>query len=226
MAVSSHTLTTDVRYIAASDVTGPLKEFTPRTVGHKYTVDHIGQTFYILTDRDNSLNRKIMTVSDTELKAGKPWKNFLAYRPEVLIEDFTLMSDYVIVNERINGLCTIRIMNPKKNIDKYLEFDEPCYVAGLGTNVDPASHVLRYVYQSMLTPSKTVDLNLETGEETVMKEQQVPGYDKSKYQEERIWATAKDGTKVPVDVITPKGFQKDRKAMLYRETAVIVSVIR
>jgi oligopeptidase B len=78
LAVSSHTLTTDVRYIAASDVTGPLKEFTPRTVGHKYTVDHIGQTFYILTDRDNSLNRKIMTVSDTELKAGKPWKNFLA----------------------------------------------------------------------------------------------------------------------------------------------------
>lgn len=215
LAVSSQTLTTDVRYIAAGDVKGSLKEFTPRTVGHKYSVNHIGNTFYILTDRDNSLNRKIMTVSDSELSAGKAWKDFLAYRPDVLIEDFALMCDYVIVNERINGLCTIRIMNPKKNIDKYLEFDEPCYVARLGTNVDPDSHVLRYVYQSMLTPSKTVDLNLETGEETVMKEQNVPGYDKSKYQEERIWATAKDGTKVPVDVITPKDFKKDGNAPLY-----------
>lgn len=98
LAGSSQTLTTDIRYIAAGDVKGSLKEFTPRTVGHKYSVDHIGNTFYILTDRDNSLNRKIMTVSDSELKAGKPWKDFLAYRPEVLIEDFTLMSDYVIVN--------------------------------------------------------------------------------------------------------------------------------
>lgn len=215
LANSHQTLTTEVHYIDANDVKGQMKSLQPRTKGHRYSADHINGTFYILTNRDSCLNNKIMTISDTDLRAGRPWRKFNDYLPEILIEDFSLMSHYVITNERKDGLLTLHIYDLSKKSDYYLPFDEPCFAARMGTNVDAASHTLRYEYQSMLTPGQTVDLDLETGEKTVLKEQKVPGYDASLYDEQRIWIAVTDGTKVPVDIITPKGYTQDGKAPLF-----------
>ncbi len=215
LAGSSQTLTTETRYIDASDVNGQLKQFAPRTKGHRYSVDHIGQNFFVRTNLDNCINNRLMTISDQELAAGKTWKDYLPYRPEVMIDDFTLMGDYVITNERKDGLLTLHVINQKKQQDYYLEFDEPCFTARLGQNVDPASHTLRYSYQSMLTPQQTIDLDLESGEKAILKQQEVPGYDASKYQEQRVWVTATDGTKVPMDIITPVGFEQNGQAPFF-----------
>lgn len=215
IANSTQTLTTESRYIDASDVTGPLKEFTPRVKGHHYDIDHINGKFYIMTNKDNSLNRRMMVVSDQDLKAGKAWKDVLPYREDVMIDHFTLMSDYLVLNERKEGLKTLHVLNLKNNTDYYMQFDEPCYDATIGQNVDAASKTLRYNYQSMLTPPQTIDINLETGEKTILKSQEVPGYDASRYTEERVWVTATDGTKVPMDIIAPVGFQKNGKAPFF-----------
>lgn len=215
LAGSSQTLTTETRYIDASDVTGQLRQFAPRTKGHRYSVDHIGDNFFIRTNLDNCINNRLMTISDKELAAGKAWKDYLPYRPEVMIDGFTLMSDYVITNERKDGLLTLHVINQKKQQDYYLEFDEPCFTARLGQNVDPASHTLRYSYQSMLTPQQTIDLDLVSGEKTILKQQEVPGYDASKYQEQRVWVTATDGTQVPMDIITPVGFEQNGQAPFF-----------
>lgn len=212
IANSNQTLTTETRYVAADDVTGAMVPFMVRTKGHRYQVDHIGQQFYILTNLDNCLNRRLMTVSDQEQQAGKAWHDYIAYRPDVMIDDFTLMGDYVITNERKEGLLTLHVLNAKQKLDYYLPFDEPCFAARIGTNVDPASHTLRYEYQSMLTPRQTIDLDLVNGEKQVLKQQEVPGYDATRYQEQRVWVTATDGTQVPMDIITPVGFEQNGQA--------------
>ncbi len=212
LANSNQTMTTETRYIDATDVTGQLKTFALRTKGHRYEVDHIGQNFFIRTNLDGCLNNRLMTISDKDQEAGKSWTDYLPYQKEIMIDGFTLMSDYVITNERKEGLLTLHIINKKKNQDYYLPFEEPCYVARISTNVDPSSHTLRYSYQSMLTPPRTIDLDLESGEKKVLKVQDVPGYDASRYEEQRVWVTATDGTQIPMDIITPLGFKQDGKA--------------
>ena len=214
-ASSSQTLTTETRYIDANDATGQLKPFMVRTKGHRYSVDHIGQNFFIRTNIDGCINNRLMTISDKDQAAGKPWKDYLAYRENVMIDNFTLMGDYVITNERKDGLLTIHVLNAKKGLDYYLPFDEESYTARLSTNVDPTSHTLRYTYQSMLTPQQTIDLDLETGEKQILKEQEVPGYDASKYALKRVWVAATDGTKVPMDILTPAGLSQDGQAPFF-----------
>jgi len=211
---SSQTLTTEVLYIAADDVTGPFKVFLPRERGHLYTVDHMNGQFYVHSN-ENALNYKLMTVADSQVAQGKKaWKELIPARDEVMIENFALFNDYLVINERMNGLLTLRIINEKQGKDYYVDFGEQCYSAGIGVNRDPASEVLRYNYSSMLTPSQVIDYNMATGEKEIKKTTEVPGYDATQYAEERIWAVARDGVKVPVNVIYKKGFEKNGQAPL------------
>ena len=214
VATSNQTLTTQSFYIKADDNTGKLRPFTSRVVNHRYNLDHMNGRFYILTNKDNSLNRKLMVMDDKDL-GTEQWQDYIAYRPDVMIEGFALFNNYLVLNERANGLRTLRIKALNGNRDEYLKFDEPCYTTSLDRNENPASPWLRYQYQSMLTPQQIIDLNLETGEKIIRKNTEVPTYNAEKYQMERIWAIAKDGTRVPVDVITPKGFKKDGTAPLF-----------
>lgn len=213
MIVSGQTLTTEVSYIPASDVTGQFKVFAPRTRGHLYTVDHMNGKFYVMTNKDNAMNFKLMTVADNKAGSGE-WNELIPARPDVLIENFTLFNDYIVLNERINGLLALRVLDEKKKKDYYIDFNEPCYTVYTDVNRNPSSSTLRYNYSSLVTPYSVVDFDMATGERKVLKVTEVPGYDASLYTSERIWAVARDSVKVPVDLVYKKGLKRDGKAPL------------
>jgi oligopeptidase B len=139
------------------------------------------------------------------------WVDLIPHREDVLIEDIDIFRDFLVVTERFNGLNTIRIIPWSGEGAYYLPFDSQTYTAYTSTNVDFDTDILRYSYQSMVTPASVIDFNMKTMEKQIMKEQEVLGgkFDKNNYEEVRIWATTKDGTKVPISMVYKRGMKKD-----------------
>lgn len=206
---SGSTLTTEYRILEAKNPDGEFRLFQKRTRGMEYSISHYGDKWYIMTNKDKATNFKLMTTPENA--TGKEnWVDLIAHREAVLLEDVDIFKDYLVVSERENGLNTIRIM-PWQGEEYYLPFGIETYTAGTAANPDFDTDILRYSYQSMATPSSVIDFNMKTKEKTVLKEQEVLGgkFDKDNYAEERIWATAKDGTKVPISMVYRKGIKKD-----------------
>jgi oligopeptidase B len=209
---SSSTLTTEFRILDAKKPEGEFTVFQKRTRGMEYSISHYGDNFYIVTNKDKATNFKLMVTP--EGKTGKEnWKDLIPHREDVLLEDVDIFKNYLVISERSDGLNKIRIRPWDGEGEYYLPFDSETYTAGTSTNPDFDTEVLRYSYQSMATPSSVIDFNMKTKEKTVLKEQEVLGgkFDKNNYHEERIWATAKDGTKVPISMVYRKGIKKDGK---------------
>jgi oligopeptidase B len=147
--------------------------------------------------------------------AASSWKEVIPVRADVLIQSIEEYQDFIVINERKEGLVKLRIRNLKDNSEHYLDFGEPAYSANFGANPEYKSDILRYGYTSLTTPSSTFDYNMVTKEKTLKKQQEVlGGYDPKEYVTERLYATAKDGTKVPISLVYKKGFKKDGKAPL------------
>ena len=209
---SSSTLTDEYRTILADEPDSEFKVFQERVRGLEYSISHYGDSFYIVTNADDATNFKLMKTSENAT-AKTNWKDLIPHRKDVLIEGIDIFKDYLVVSERSNGLNKIRIMPWSGNGKYYLPFDIETYTAYTTTNVDFDTDVLRYGYQSMATPSSVIDFNMKTKTKEIKKEQQVLGgkFDKKNYIEERIWATAADGTKVPMSVVYRKGLKKNGK---------------
>lgn len=206
---SNSTLTSEYRILDAKNPDGEFKVFQPRTRGLEYGISHYGDKWYIVTNKDKATNFKLMVTP--EGKTGKEnWIDLIPHRKDVLLEDIDIFKDYLVISERSNGLNKIRI-RPWKGEEYYLPFESETYTAGTSTNPDFDTEILRYSYQSLATPSSVIDFNMRTKEKTVLKEQEVLGgkFDKNNYVEERIWATAQDGTKIPVSMVYRKGIKKD-----------------
>ncbi len=206
---SSSTLTSEYRILDAKRPDGEFKIFQKRTRGLEYGISHYGDKWYIVTNKDKATNFKLMTTPEG-MTEKENWVDLIPHRKDVLLEDIDIFKDHLVISERSNGLNKIRI-RPWKGEEYYLPFDIETYTAETGTNPDFDTHILRYSYQSMATPSSVIDFNMKTKEKTVLKEQEILGgkFDKNNYVEERIWATAKDGTKVPISVVYRKGIKKD-----------------
>lgn len=207
---SSSTLTTEYRTILADHPDSKFKVFQKRVRGLEYSISHYGDSFYIVTNINKATNFKLMKTPETAT-SKENWVDILPHREDVLIEDIDIFKDYLVVSERSNGLNTIRIMPWSGKGEYYLPFESETYTAYTSTNVDFDTDMLRYGYQSMGTPSSVIDFNMKTKTKEIKKEQQVLGgkFDKNNYIEERIWATATDGTKVPISIIYKKGLKKD-----------------
>ena len=209
---SGSTLTSEYRVLDAKHPDGEFKIFQPRTRGLEYGISHYGDKWYIVTNKDKATNFKLMTT--TENATGKDnWKDLIPHRKDVLLEGIEIFKDYLVVEERSNGLNKIQIRPWSGKGEYYLPFDIETYSAGTTTNVDFDTDILRYSYQSLATPSSIIDFNMKTKQKTVLKEQEVLGgkFDKNNYTEERVWATAADGTKVPISMVYRKGIKKDGK---------------
>ncbi|MDV6168527.1 S9 family peptidase [Flavobacterium sp. DG1-102-2] len=209
---SSSTLTSEFRILDAKKPDDEFEIFQKRTRGLEYSISHFGDSWYIVTNKDKATNFKLMITP--EGKTGKDnWTDLIAHRNDVLLEDIDIFKDYLVVSERSNGLNTIRIRPWNGKGEYYLPFESETYTAGTSANPDFDTDILRYSYQSLATPSSVIDFNMKTKEKTVLKEQAVLGgkFDKNNYVEERVWATAKDGTKVPISMIYRKGITKDGK---------------
>lgn len=209
---SGSTLTTEYRILNAEQPDGEFAIFQKRVRGLEYSISHFGDSFYILTNKDKASNFKLMKTPENAT-SKENWKDVIAHREDVLLEDIEIFKNYLVVEERSNGLNHIRIMPWSGEVDYYLPFGSETYNAFTTTNIDFDTDVLRYSYQSLATPSSVIDFNMTTKDKTILKEQQVLGgkFDKDNYTEERVWATAKDGTKVPISMVYRKGLKKDGK---------------
>lgn len=209
---STSTLTSEYQILESNNPNGQFRVFQPRVRGVEYSISHYNDSFYIVTNKDKATNFKLMKTPETKTTSDN-WKDLIPHRKEVLIEGIEIFKNYLVVEERSNGLNKIQIKPWNGSGDYYLPFDIETYTAYTTTNVDFETETLRYAYQSMATPSSVIDFNMRTKEKTTLKEQAVLGgiFDKNNYTEERIWATAQDGTKIPISIVYKKGIKKDGK---------------
>jgi oligopeptidase B len=213
LIINSHsTMTTEYRIVLSATPDAKFTVFQKRTRGLEYAISHYGDHFYILTNKDKATNFKLMKTHE-EATSKEHWVDVIAHRSDVLLEDIDIFKNYLVVTERFNGLNRIWIKPWSGKGEYYLPFDSETYMAYTTTNLDFDTEILRYSYQSLATPASVVDFNMKTKEKTILKEQAVLGgkFDKNNYTEERIWATAKDGTQVPISMIYRKGIRKDGK---------------
>lgn len=212
--VSQGTMSSESMMIDASRPNDEFKIFQPRMKDVLYTVYVLNDKFLIRTNKDGAKNFKLMETQLDKTEASG-WKEVIPNRNDVLLQSVAEFNDFVVINERKNGLVRMRVMNVRKPAEKYIDFGEAAYAAGFGANPEYNSHILRYSYTSLTTPSSTYDYNMLTGQKTLMKQQEIPGgYDPKEYITERLYITARDGVKVPVSVVYKKGFKKDGNAPL------------
>lgn len=206
---SGATLTSDYRILSADDAWGEFTQFTPRVRGHEYNIDHQDNQFFIATNRDKATNFKLMTTPDNATDIAN-WEEEIAHRSETLIEGVSAFGNYLVIEERTNGLNQIRVRNLTTKEEHYIEFAEQAYTAYTTGNREYNTNSLRFGYQSMTTPASTFDYNMDSKERELKKQQEVIGdFDPSNYVTERIFATARDGAKVPMSLVYRKGMKKN-----------------
>lgn len=204
---------TEFRYIPSNDPGAQWQIILPRQADHEYDVDHRGDLFYIRTNK-GATNFRVVTapVSDP---SEKNWKGFVEHRPAIKVDGVDLFSDHAVLSEWENGLEQIEIVDFKTNKRHRITFPEPVYATGLSSNREFHTAVLRYSYQSMVTPSSVFDYDMNTKTSTLKKQNEVPGgFDKANYKSERVIATATDGTKIPMSMVYRRGVKLDGSAPL------------
>lgn len=211
---STQTLASETRYTDASKPDAELKVFEPRAKNHEYSIDHVGNEFYIRTNSDDATNFKLMKTAEGKTEKAN-WKEVIPHRSDVLLESFELFDNWLVVQERIKGLNNLSVIKRTDGSRHSIEFGEEAYTAGINVNPNSNTDILRYSYSSLTTPNSVIDYNMVTKEKRVMKEDTIlGGFDKKNYESKRLWARAADGTMVPVSIVYKKGFVQDGKAPL------------
>ena len=201
------TLVSDFHILNANNPDGDFMNFSPREKEHEYSIDHYQDKFYIISNWD-AKNNRLMETSEAKT-SKKNWKEVIPHRDDVHLLDMEIFKDHLVINERKDGLRGLRIIHQKTGKDEYLDFGESTYTSRISTNREFNTNVLRYSYSSMLTPSSTYDYNMDSGQLTLMKQQEVVGgYDQNNYESERLYAIARDGEKVPISIVYKKDLKK------------------
>ncbi len=211
---SQSTDTWETRYLEASKPAGTFKVLLPREKGHKYELEHREGTFYIRTNK-GAKNFRLVTAPEAT-PDPKHWKTFIPHRADVLIEGLEPFQNFLVVAEKREGLDRFRIQDIHTGAWKDVTFPESVYAAFPGGTPEYTSRAFRFSYQSMVTPQSVYDCDMATGKQTLLKETEVlGGYDKTQYVTERLWATARDGVKVPLSVVYKKGLKRNGSAPLF-----------
>ena len=215
---SYSTLSNEAQYLDANTPTGKFKVLQPREKDLEYSIAHFENDFYILTNKDDATNFKLMKTPVAKT-TKENWIDVIPHREDTLLEDFSIFKDYLVLEERSEGLNKIRIKRWDKKEDYYLPFDEETYAAGVYPNPDFDTDIIRYSYNSMTTPSSVIDFNMNDKSKDIKKEQEVLGgkFKKENYISKRVWATARDGKKVAVSLVYHKDtkLNKDTPLLLY-----------
>ena len=212
---SSSTLSSEFRIISADKPYGDWKVIHPREDNLEYSLAHYGDYFYIQTNKDDATNFKLMKTPINKT-TKENWVDVIPHRKETLLEDVSIFKNYLVIEERSNGLGKIRIKTWDGKEDYYLPFDEETYSAGVFTNPEFDTDVIRYSYNSMTTPNSVIDFNMKNQTKEIKKEQEVLGgkFDKNNYKSERIWATARDGKKVAISLVYHKDTELNKNTPL------------
>jgi oligopeptidase B len=206
--------TSECRYLRADQPQGSFTVFLPRENKRRYYIDHREGLFYIRTNRGGR-NFEIMTAPESD-PAVKNWKSFLPHDDDVRLQDIDLFHDFAVVIEKTQALDRLRIYDFHGQTWTPIAFPEPVYAASPAGTPEYESSTYRYNYQSFITPPSVYDYEVKTGKSALLKRQEVlGGYDPSQYASERLWATARDGTKVPVSIVYKKGFERNGRGPLF-----------
>jgi len=214
---TSTTVSTEWHYLDASTPDGEWKVIQPRERDLEYSVSHYGDHFYIVTNRD-AKNFKLVKTPVNATTYGN-WEDVLPHRDDVLLEGIEIFNDWLVVQERQEGLNKIRIKRWDGTSDEYIPFNDPAYTAYVGANPDFNAGRLRYSYTSLTTPNSVLEYDFDTSEITTLKQQEVLGgtFDPANYVSERMMVEARDGVKVPVSIVYRKGVERtgDNPFLLY-----------
>ena len=208
LASGSHT-TSEWRHLPAGEPAGEWKVIIPREQDREYAVDHQGDQFFIrINDTGRNFRLVTATISDTR---KENWKEVVAHRPAVCLTGLEMFANFYVLLEREDGLPRIRVTRLGAGSDEShsVIFPEPVYAAFPAENNEYATTLFRYNYQSLVTPHSVYDYDVETRESKLLKRVEVPGYDRAQYRSERLWATATDGTRVPISLVYRKELERD-----------------
>ncbi len=202
----------EYRYLPADTPLGEWKMIAPRKENHEYSATFDMGEFYILTNKDAENFKVVKAPANDPSEAN--WKDFIAHNPAVKVENISFFKDFAAVSELENGLEYIRVMDRKtRRADLRIPTEESVYTMGLTGNPEYDTPYIRYNYSSMITPNSTFEFDLKSRQSNLVKQQEIPsGHNKSNYETTRVWATARDGVKVPVSIIMKKGTKLDGKA--------------
>jgi oligopeptidase B len=202
----------EYRYLPADNPTGEFRLISPRREGHEYSADFNDGEFFITTNKDAE-NFKVVRAPFSD-PSEKNWKDFIPHNPAVKIDGIDFFKDYAVVSELENGLEYLRVIDLKtRRASSRIETPESVYTINLAFNPEYDTPVIRYSYSSMITPNSTYEFDFKTQKSTLIKQQEIPsGYDKTRYETKRVWATARDGVKVPISLMMKKGTKLDGSA--------------
>ncbi|MCH7523890.1 MAG: S9 family peptidase [Bacteroidetes bacterium] len=216
MIGSFQTLSSELRFLDANTPNGEFKIIQPREKDLVYRVDHYEDSFYIRTNLDAKNFRLVKTPITATTKEN--WVDVIPHRDDIFFQGFDIFKNYLVAQERINGLRTIRVINWDGN-EYYIPFNDPAYLARPTSNLDFDTNILRYNYTSFTTPNSTYDYNMDTKEQVLLKQEEVLGgnFSVDDYVSERLYATANDGTKIPISLVYKKGVERnsDTPLLLY-----------
>jgi oligopeptidase B len=209
LVISSYsTLTSEHKILNANTPDGNFKLFQHRVRGLEYSISHFEDSFYIVSNSNNSQNFKLSKTSEKNTEINN-WVDVIPHRENVLLEGIDIFKDFLVISERENGLNKIKISRWDNSFSYYLPFNSETYTAYTTTNIDFETSKLRYSYQSLTTPSSVIEFDMLTKEKNILKEQEVlnVNFKKENYISKRLWATASDSTKIPISLV----YHKDTK---------------
>ena len=203
--------TTEVRYVASDAPDSDLTVYRPREDKHRYYADHHTDRFFVRTDKD----AKNFRIVSAPLTAPNEWTEFIAHEPAITREDMDFFTAHAVISERQDGLEQLRVVAMTDGSDHLITFPEAAYAVSLDANPEYDAKIVRYRYQSPVTPASVYDYEMDTQERTLLKQTPVlGGYDPNSYAVERLYAAAADGTRVPISLVTKKGFEKNGQVPL------------
>ena len=212
---SYQTLSTEIRFLDASNPNGNWTIIQPRERGLEYSVSHYEDSFFIRTNW-NAKNYKLMKTSVSS-PAKENWEELIAHRDDVFLSGIEIFKKFLVIQERKDGLIQMRVMNWSNKQEHYISFNDPTYTVYANVNLEFDTDVFRFSYASLTTPNSTYDYNLMSKERTLLKQQEVLGgeFKSENYTSERLYAVGRDGeTKIPISIVYKKGYKKDGSAPL------------
>ncbi|CAM1340418.1 Dipeptidyl aminopeptidase BI [Tenacibaculum amylolyticum] len=215
---SYSTVSSEYQVLEADNPDGTFRVIQPRERDLEYDIAHYGDHFYIKTNKDGATNFKLMKTPEDKT-SKENWVDVIPHREDTFFEDFSIFKDYLVLEERTDGLSKIRIKRWDGTEDYYLPFDEETYSAGVYSNPDFDTDIIRYSYNSMTTPNSVIDFNMKDRSKEVKKEQEVLGgkFNKDNYVSKRVWVPARDGKKIALSLVYRKDtkIDKDTPVLLY-----------
>jgi oligopeptidase B len=212
--VSDSTLASEVQVARTDDPQLKFAPLLPRERNHEYQAAHLGKR-WILRTNWQAQNFRIVAVEERDVANRSKWRDVVAHRDDAFIDDFDVFNDFLAVQEHSNGLSNVRIAPWNGAAQQVIASDEPAYTARLSVNAEVDSKLLRYSFTSLATPSTVYDFDTTTGSKTLLKRDPVLGnFDSAQYRTEHLWASVRDGTKVPISLVYRKGTPLDGTAPL------------